>query len=352
MEFHCRLRGHSNDSFVRGSIDERDESYDSDWAENRQVLYRGKAALCGIQLVLAWQQVWDVPVALAKRFLDHSPHTVALIGMGPSITDFIGETMTQEFLPDFADEFWTINMASNMVHSDLVFWMDDLADQERFKPGLMAVLRRKGVSVMTSKAYPEIIPNSYDYPLDEVAALAIKVFGKPYLNNGVAMAIAYAMVRGVKVMKIYGADFSYPNRDFAESGRACVEAWIAYACATETLEIRLCPKTSLFDSVLDKGVYGYATQPSITLPNGEMYKYKSPGEITAAYVAEDSSGKPPKAKPDDRIQRSFPGVERESANGNGADAHGPNGVERVSPEAIARPGESLQDSSEAERDQA
>ncbi len=289
--------------------------------------------------------------ATEKRFLDHSPHTVALIGMGPSITDFIAETMTQEFLPDFADEFWTINMASNMVHSDLVFWLDDLEQQERFKPGLMAVLRRKGVKVLTSTAYPEILPKSYDYPLDEVAALAIKNFGKPYLNNGVAMAIAYALVRGVKVMKIYGADFSYPNRDYAESGRACVEAWIAYACAMEKMEIRLCPKTSLFDSVIDKGVYGYATQPTITLPNGQAYQYQSPGEITAAYVAEDSSGQPPKAKPDDRIQRSVPGVERESANGHGADAHAPNGAERVAPEAVARSGEGLRDSGQEGRDQ-
>ena len=289
--------------------------------------------------------------ATEKRFLDHSPHTVALICMGPSITDFIAETMTQEFMPDFADEFWTINMASNMVHSDLVFWMDDLEDQERFKPGLMTVLRRKGVKVLTSTAYPEIIPNSYDYPLDEVAALAIKCFGKPYLNNGVAMAIAYALVRGVKVMKIYGADFSYPNRDYAESGRACVEAWIAYACATEKMEIRLCPKTSLYDSVLDKGVYGYTKQPVITLPNGEIYQYNSPGEVTAAYVAEDTSGQPPKEESDDRLQRSVSGVERESANGGGANAHGPNGVEQPSPEAIARSREGLRDSGEEGRDQ-
>ena len=295
------------------------------------------------------------------RYLDHSPKTVALIGMGPSVTDFITETMTQEFAPDFADEFWTINMASNMVHSDLIFWMDDLKDQERFKPGLMAVLKRKGVPVMSCKSYPDIVPNSYDYPLDAVAALAIKTFGKPYLNNGVAMAIGYAMVIGVKVLKIYGADFSYPNRDYAESGRACVEAWIAMACATEKMEIRLCPKTSLFDSVLDKGVYGYATQPTITLPNGQVYQHQSPGEITAAYIAEDSSGKPPanlpavkaalKEKEDDRIQRSVSGVEREGANGLGADTHGPNGIEQPAPAAIARSGEGLRDSSQVGRDQ-
>jgi hypothetical protein len=289
--------------------------------------------------------------ATGTRFLDHSPHTVALVGMGPSVTDFIAETMTQEFQPDFADEIWTINMASNMIHSDLVFWMDDLMQQERFKPGLMAVLRRKGVKVMTSTAYRQILPHSYDYPLDEVAALSLKTFGKPYLNNGVAMAIGYAMVRGVKVMKIYGADFSYPNRDYAESGRACVEAWIALACATETMEIRLCPKTSLYDSVLDKGIYGYATQPEITLPDGSKYQFNSPGEITAAYIAEDSSGQPPKEMKDDGIRRSLPGAEGECADSGGASPNGANGADSAPPPGFARPGEGLGDSGEAGRDQ-
>lgn len=287
----------------------------------------------------------------APRYLDHAPHTVALIGMGPSITDFIAETMTQEFLPNFADEFWTINMASNMVHSDLVFWMDDLKQQERFKPGCIAVLRRKGVKVMTTKSYPEILANSYDYPLDKVAALAIKTFGKPYLNNGVAMAIAYALVIGVKVMRIYGADFSYPNRDYAESGRACVEAWIALACAKEMMEIRLCPKTSLFDSVLDKGIYGYATQPDITLPNGDKYQYQSPGEITAAYVAEDSSGQPPKELKDDGIRGNVPGTEGGVSDNSGDASHNPNGSDSTPPASFARSGEGLRDSGEAGRGQ-
>ncbi len=283
------------------------------------------------------------------RYFKHKkpPHTVALVGMGPSLTDFMVETMTQEFMPDFADEFWTINMASNMVHSDLIFWMDDLAQQERFKPGLMAVLRRRGVPVITSKAYPEIVPNSYDFPLDEVASLAIKTFGKPYLNNGVAMAIGYALVRGVKRLKMYGADFSYPNRDYAESGRACVEAWVTLACANEAMEISLCPKTSLFDSVLDKGVYGYATQPMITLPNGQKYQYKSPGEITAAYVAEDSSGQETKDESD--VLGDVPGARSATANSDGADAGKINGVDPTPQAAIARPGKRLRGRGKAGR---
>ena len=283
-----------------------------------------------------------------KRYLDHSPETVALIGMGPSIADLFTETLTQEFMPDFADEFWTINMASNMVHSDVVFWMDDLRQQERFKPGLLAVLRRRGVPVITSRADTVILPNSYDYPIDEIVALALPIFGKPYLNNGVAEAIAYALWKGVKILKVYGADFSYPNRDYAESGRACVEAWVTVACMRQpTMEVRLCPKTSLFDSVIDKGIYGYATQPTITLPDGQKYQYKSPGEITAAYVAEDSSGQ--ETKDESNVLGDVPGTRSATANGDGADAGKTNGVDPTPKAAIARPGKSLRGRGKARR---
>ena len=283
-----------------------------------------------------------------KRYLDHSPETVALIGMGPSIADLFTETLTQEFMPDFADEFWTINMASNMVHSDVVFWMDDLRQQERFKPGLLAVLRRRGVPVITSRADTVILPNSYDYPIDEIVALALPIFGKPYLNNGVAEAIAYALWKGVKILKVYGADFSYPNRDYAESGRACVEAWVTVACMRQpTMEVRLCPKTSLFDSVIDKGIYGYATQPTITLPDGQKYQYKSPGEITAAYVAEDSSGQETKDESD--VLGDVPGTESPGTNSDRTDTHAGNGVDSAPPAAAARSGKSLRGRGKARR---
>lgn len=276
-----------------------------------------------------------------KRYLDHSPETVALVGMGPSIGDLFTETMTQEFMPEFADEFWTINMASNIVHSDVIFWLDDLEQQDKFKPGLISVLRRKDVPVITSKSYRKILPNSYDFPIDEVVALALPIFGKPYLNNGVAMAIAYALVKGVKVLKIYGADFSYPNRDYAESGRACVEAWVTVACMRQpTMEIRLCPKTSLFDAVLDKGIYGYATQPLITLPDGQKYQYKSAGKAPPGYKPEDTSGQPKEMK-DDRISGDLPGVEGSSSHADGADAHAANGVDPTPPPAVARSGKGV-----------
>ena len=232
-----------------------------------------------------------------RKYLKHKPKTVLLVGMGPSIGSLFNETLTQEMMPDHHDEIWTINMASNIVHSDLVIWMDDLQDQEQFKPGLFAILRRKKIPVLTSRSYPEILPHSYDYPIDKVARLAVPYFGKPYLNNGVAMAIGYALAIGVKTLKIYGCDFTYPNRNYAESGRGCVEAWIAMA-SIAGMNLALAPSTSLFDTHGDQGIYGYKEQPEIDLGNGQKFKYTTPEELAElpGYHPEDSSAQPKEIK--------------------------------------------------------
>lgn len=271
------------------------------------------------------------------RHLNHSPKTVALIGMGPSITDYMTATLTQEFKPDFADEIWVINMAANCLYHDVVFWMDDLYSQETFRPGLITMLRRRNKPVITSKAYPDLVSTSYDFPLDEVGAIGIKAFGKPYLTNGVAQAIGYAMWKGVTVLKVYGADFSYPNRDYAESGRACVEAWITLACERR-MEIRLSPRTSLFDAVADKGVYGYTEQPEIRLPDGSVYKYVKAGE-TPAYTPEDSSGE---EKKHESVSGSLPGAESGIADPGGSDSHHGNGLDETEAPAASGLGESVQ----------
>lgn len=228
-------------------------------------------------------------VNMKKLYLKHNPKVVALVGMGPSIVDILNETLTQECSPQWCDEVWAINMVSNAIQHDVVFWMDDLEQQQNFKPGLFDLLRRRGKPLITSVARRDIVPTSYDYPLDEVAAISVPVFGKPYLTNGVAMAIAYAMWKGVETLKIYGCDFTYPNRNFAEEGRACTEAWIALA-STRGMNVALSPSTSLFDTVADHGIYGYAEQPAITMPDGVKFKYARKDNEVGRYVATDSSG--------------------------------------------------------------
>lgn len=222
------------------------------------------------------------------RHLDHNPKVVALVGMGPSIVDILNETLTQECSPNWVDEIWAINMVCNVIRSDMIVWMDDFHQQQNFKPGLFDLLRKYGTPVLTSAAHVDVVPNAYDYPIDEVARMSIPYFGKPYLTNGVAMGVAYALHKGVKVLKIYGCDFTYPNRNFAEEGRACVEAWIALA-SMKGMEVQLSPSTSLFDNCADGGIYGYAEQPLIEGPGGVTFRYEKQGVI-GKYMATDSSG--------------------------------------------------------------
>lgn len=257
------------------------------------------------------------------RVLKHSPKTVALVGMGPSITSMLTETLTQEFAPDWADEVWAINMASNMVWHDVVFWMDDLDQQEKFKPGLFAVMRRRGRPVITTKADRTILPKSYDYPLEEISKLALPIFGHTYLNNGVAMAIAYAIWKQVKTLKLYGCDFTYPNRNYAESGRGCTEAWLALASASG-MTIVLPDKTSLFDAV-DRKIYGYAEQP-------------------APYVPENSSGE---GNHVDQLRDSISRTPGATAAAPGPAAAKANGAATAQETAAPRSGESLRDSGHA-----
>lgn len=216
----------------------------------------------------------------ARLYLPHRPRSVVLLCMGPSVLDYLSATLTQELTPAFTDETWALNMSANTFNHDVCFWMDDLVNQNAFRSGLIELLRRRNKPVITCQRYPELVPTSYDYPIEDVSRIAIPVFGKPYLNNGVAMAIAYAIQIGVKVMKIYGADFSYPNRDFAESGRACVESWITLA-SVKGMQVQLCPNTSLMDNVKDDGIYGYAEQPTIDLGNGQMFRYVRDTDGTA-----------------------------------------------------------------------
>jgi hypothetical protein len=228
-----------------------------------------------------------------KRYLKHAPEKVVFIGMGPSTIDLFSPTLTQEFSRDkWADEVWAVNMAAHLFWHDLVFWMDDLKKQRDFKPDLISELNRRGKPVMTATSYRDVCPTSYDYPIDAIGKISVDIFGKVYLSNSIAMGIAYAIHKKVKVLKLYGCDFTYPDRNFAEAGRACVEAWATAAITKYDMDIGLCPRTSLFDTVSSKtGVYGFAEQPEVKVGKGMKYKYTKKEDAEALpYKPEDSSG--------------------------------------------------------------
>ena len=252
-----------------------------------------------VQVQAAARNCVQYPGGEVKTYLDHQPKRVVVLGMGPSIVDLLEDGLTQELTTAYADEVWVINMSANILWHDVCFWMDDLKIQKEFKPGLFDLIKRRNKPIITSKAYPDIC-DSYDYPVSEIANIGIPVFGKPYLHNSVSQVIGYGLWKGVKEMRIYGADFTYPNREFAEAGRANVEAWITLA-VTRGMSVELTKRTSLFDAVNDsRGIYGYNEQPAVYLPNGEIFKYHRASDVAemeakdnatdTGYVPQDTSG--------------------------------------------------------------
>lgn len=195
--------------------------------------------------------------------------------MGPSIQKLLEELITQDRTTVFADEFWTVNLASMALRTDRVFWMDDLLAESKLRPFAIRDLGNLNVPVVCPVPVPDLVPMSEAYPIAEAAELSMKHFGKLYLRNSVAYAVAYAILKGVQTIKMYGCDFTYPDRNFAEAGRACVEAWLVVH-AMNGGRVEVAETTSLFDMVSGSMLYGYTDQPNITLPDGTVLSNQQP----------------------------------------------------------------------------
>ena len=211
-------------------------------------------------------------------------HTVAIIGMGPSVNDFMSDFISQD--QKFTatgdrlefDEVWCINLAARGMRCDKVFWGDDLKKEYEVHKDAINDINRLGVPVMTTTAYPELVPKSQEFPIKEMAQLSLEIFGKIYLNNSVAYAIAYAMVRGVKRILLYGCDFSYPQRQYAEPGQGCVEAWLTAFNLRNGILV-LPPNTSIYGMASGDQLYGYSEDRVIDLGDGREISHQVPENL-------------------------------------------------------------------------
>lgn len=206
--------------------------------------------------------------------------TVCIVGMGPSHFKFMTDMITQDRREPMADEIWTINCAAFALKCDRVFWMDDLKKEAERNDYCVQDVARLNIPVITSTAYPSLVPKSEAYPIDAAVELSLDLFGCVYLPNTICYAIALCMMKEVKTIKLYGADFTYINRNFAESGRAAVEAWLTFFKALGG-NVVLPDTTSLFNrvgnvgndgEVIGRGLYGYDVQPTIKLSDGRVMK--------------------------------------------------------------------------------
>lgn len=201
----------------------------------------------------------EFPPAPALAVPDH----VAILGLGPSLEEYVRIAKCMGARRKLADEVWGINAVADIIQCDRVFHMDDVRIQEiraAAKPqsniaAMLTWLKAHPGPVYTSRPHPDY-PGTVAFPLEDV----INNLGYAYFNNTAAYAVGYAVHIGVKKISLFGCDFTYAKAHDSEKGRGCVEYWLGFARA-RGIEIATPVGTSLLDACEadDLRFYGYDT---------------------------------------------------------------------------------------------
>lgn len=242
-------------------------------------------------------------IAVCERARERQPVTppsrgkhVAILGLGPSVRQYLEIVKRWGGRRAYCDETWGINALGDVFACDRIFHMDDVriqAIRAEAKPDsniarMLEWLKTTRTPVITSRAHPEF-PALEEFPLREV----VERFPLAYFNSTAAYAIAYALHVGAKKISCFGMDFTYPDVHDAEKGRACVEFWLGIA-AEMGVEVALPKTTSLMDALYPQAerFYGYDTlelafdrdaSGRLTLERTERTKLPTAEEIEAAY---------------------------------------------------------------------
>src|SRR6185369_16443753 len=188
---------------------------------------------------------------------------VSIIGLGPSMHEYIRITRSLGGRHKYCDETWVINAFGDILDHDRVFHMDDVRIQqiradaapESNIAAMLDWLKTHPGPVITSRAHPDY-PGLVEFPFEDV----VNVFPKGYFNSTAAYAVAYAVYMGVAKISLWGMDFTYPDAYDAEKGRACVEYWLGQAVA-RGIDLAVPKTTSLLDACHNQAqrFYGYDT---------------------------------------------------------------------------------------------
>lgn len=192
---------------------------------------------------------------------DDVPEHVAILGLGPSLEEYVNIAKRLGGKHVYCDEVWGINAVAGVIMCDRVFHMDDVRIQEIRAQALpesniarmLEWLRVHPGPVVTSRAHPDY-PGLVEFPLEAV----LNHLGHDYFNSTAAYAVAYAIHIGVKKISLFGCDYTYPNAHDAERGRACVEFWLGVARA-RGIQIAVAKQSSLLDALHTRAerLYGY-----------------------------------------------------------------------------------------------
>ncbi len=192
-----------------------------------------------------------------------TPFHVAILGLGPSVNQYLELTKRQGGRRAYCDETWGINALGDVFACDRIFHMDDVRIQQirvDARPHsniaqMLDWLKTTRIPVVTSRAHPDY-PSLEEFPLED----AINRFPMGYFNNTAPYAICYALLRGATRISCFGMDYTYADVASAEKGRACVEYWLGMAVESG-VELALPKTTSLLDAWHNQAsrYYGYDT---------------------------------------------------------------------------------------------
>ncbi len=188
---------------------------------------------------------------------------IAILGLGPSVDQYLDYTKRLGGRSAFCDEVWAINALGNVLDCDLVFHMDDIRVQERRAEAapesniaaMVRWLKHSRVPVVTSRAHPDY-PALVEFPLEDV----LNNLQHDYFNSTAAYAVAMAIHVGATKISCFGFDFTYANSHQAEKGRACVEFWLGVA-QERGIKLSMPKTTTLMDAMSERKerLYGYDT---------------------------------------------------------------------------------------------
>lgn len=203
---------------------------------------------------------------------------ICILGLGPSVRQFLEITKRWGGRRAYCDEVWGINALGDVFACDRVIHMDDVriqAIRAEAKPEsniarMLEWMKTTKTPIVTSRKHPDY-PSLVEFPLASV----VTKYPLAYFNSTAAYAVAYALHVGATKISCFGMDFTYADVHDAEKGRACVEFWLGIAAA-QGVQIALPKTTSLMDAMYpqDQRFYGYDTLELTFKREGERVKVR------------------------------------------------------------------------------
>lgn len=231
-----------------------------------------------------------------KRLAGLEYKSFAIVGMGWSNIMFNQDFESGNEKP--ASVVLAINSAAVWFRNvDMAIAMDDLRRDKHTHPGYVEALTTLPIPLLTTDHYEEY-PNSVAYPLAAVVKTVFKGskwLAQKNLQNTVNYAVAFAILEGASLIKMYGCDFTrqddprlltsaFPNRKWlpdpdpdwfkyhdkevvrhraaGEPGEAATNFLLGLAFE-RGIDIWICDHSSLMDNDRLDHFYGYGTQPPL-----------------------------------------------------------------------------------------